>query len=218
MRLQYSIGILLIITAIAALFLMKQMSAIFFVFIVEGILIFGAVELLHRCMPEELHAARRDNCLRIDGSFSPRRNVHERRALNKVRMDLLAAFLFIALSGNWLAFFLHSEIIPFPVAFKAAEAFDFNSQAWKQNLRDQRVDDAFEQWSVSKVPVNHETVESQQRLLWYSWPFVILVVAGWAVGSAIFISRVYLMIVRDYALGMAARAELNLNRDIARLQ
>jgi hypothetical protein len=217
MRLQYSVGMLVCITAIAALFFMQQMSVVFFVFAVEAVLIFFGVELLHRHMPVKLREARSDNCLRIDGSYSPRRNAHERRALQKVRTDLWAVLLLIVLTGNWLVFFIHSEVIPIPVAFQAVEAFDIDSQAWKQKLRDQRVDLAYEQWTVSKVPTDRQTVESNQMLLWYSWPLVILVVAVWAIGSASFLSRAYLTIVREYASGIAARAELNLNRDITRL-
>lgn len=218
MRPQYFVFVLICLAAFFALFFLKQMSAVLFIFIVEAILVLGGVELLHRRMPQQLREARSDNCLRIDGSFSQRRLERERRALAQVRMDLLAAFLLIVLSGNWIAFFLHYEVIPLDLAASAASAFDVDPNAWKQNLRDTRVDDSFQEWSVRKVPADQETVESHQQFLWYAWPLITLVIVGWALGSAIFLSRAYVQIIRAYAAGVTYRAESNINLDIARLQ
>ncbi len=218
MRLHYSVFILACISALVALVFLKQMPSLVYVFAVEAILTLCGVELLHRHMPQQLREARSDNCLRIDGSFSPRRRLHERRALAKVRMDLLAALLLIVLSGNWLAFFIHYQVIPFNVAIDAAGAFDVDPQAWKQNLRASRVDETFKEWSARKAPADYERIEVQQQLLWTAWPLVVLAFVGWAVGSAIFLSRAYFHIIRSYAAGVASRAEFNVNVDIARLQ
>ncbi len=218
MRPPYFVFVLVCVAAFIALLFLEQMSAVLFIFIVEAILVLGGVELLHRQMPQQLREARSDNCLRIDGSFSQRRLERERRALAQVRMDLLAAFLLIVLSGNWLAFFLHYEVVPLHVAASAASAFDVDTQTWKQNLRDTRVDKSFEEWIVRKASADHEAVKSQQEFLWHAWPLITFVTVGWALGSAIFLSRAYFKIIRAYAAGVAYRAESNINLDIARLQ
>lgn len=218
MRSQYFLFVFVCLAAFVALLFLKNISAVMFIFIVEAILILGGVELLHRRMPQQLREARSDNCLRIDGSFSHRRLERERQALAKVRMDLLAVFLLIALSGNWLAFFLHCEVIPLNVAMNAASEFDADTQTWKQRLRDSGVDKTFEEWSVSKAQVDHATVEAQQQLLWYAWPLIIVLVICWMIGSATFLYRAYTNTIRAYALGVASRAEYNVNLDIGRLQ
>jgi hypothetical protein len=218
MRLQFSLASLMCISAIAALFIVDQVSTLAFILIIEVILIFGGVELLHRCMPQQLREARSDNCRRMDGSISARRIGYERRALHKVKSDLLAVFLLIAISGNWLAFFVHYQVIPIPIAASAASEFDVDTEHWKQNLRNAGVDEEFEQWSVQRAHVDRSAVESQQQVVWSIWPWVILAVLGWAIGSAIFLHRAYFHIVRSYARGVASRAEQYLNLDIGRLQ
>lgn len=218
MRLLFPVFGLLCISALGALFFVDQISTLLFIAIVEAILIFGGVELLHRGMPQRLRDARSDNCRRMDGTISERRLSHERRALHKVRLNLLAVLLLIALLGNWLAFFVHYQVIPLPIAASAASEFDANPEDWKQNLREARVDAVFEEWTGSRVQVDRSTIESQQRVLWLSWPLIILVVLSWGGCSAIFLNMAYGSIVRSYARGVASRAEQYLNLDIARLQ
>lgn len=218
MRLQYSLAFILIASVLGFFFFLEDVSGWLFLFLVEAILVFVFVELLHLHMPKNLREARSDNCLRMDGSISRNRLRQERRALNQMRRDLLAVFLIIVFSGNWLAFFVHYEIVPFPVAFKAAGAFDVDSQTWKENLRNARVDEAYADWSARRSTVDHAAIKSKQDVLWQTWPWVIMVFAGWAVACAMFLSRAYLKIIRNYAAGVAARAERNVNLDITRLQ
>ena len=154
----------------------------------------------------------------MDGSISARSIGHERRALNKVKSDLLAVLLLIALTGNWLAFFVHYQVIPIPIAAIAASEFDPDKENWKQNIRNAGVDEAFQQWSVQRAHVDRSAVESQQQTLWLIWPWIIMVLLGWVVGSAIFLRRAYYLIIRSYARGVSNRAEQYMNRDIGRLQ
>ena len=218
MRPVYSIGTLLVLTAVVAFAVAKQMSFLFFFFTIQFALVAIGVALLQHRIPQALIEASSDNCSRIDGSFSDRRHKKEKQARSKMRLDLLAVLLLVVLTGNWLAFFIHSEIIPIPLAFQSIGAFDTDADEWKQNLREQRIDEGYEQWAVSKTPATHEEIESLQKRLWFAWPIVVGIVVAWLVGSATFISRAYLKILREFASGVAARKQLNLNRDIAALQ
>ncbi len=218
MRHVYSPGTLMFITAVIAFAVVKELPFLLFAFGVQFILVIVGIEMLHRRIPPSLHEASSDNCTRLDGSLSPRRQKKEQQARLKFRLDLLAVFSIVVLTGNWLAFFVHSEVIPIPIAFQSLAAFDPDPETWKENLRDQRVSESFEEWAVTKTPATHEEVEAQQKVLWYTWPSIIGIAVIWFVGSGVFISRAYLRILREFASGIAARTQLNLNRDIARMQ
>ncbi len=210
MRPVYSIGTLLVLTAVVAFAVAKQVSYLFFLFTIQFALVAIGVTLLQQRIPQALIEASSDNCSRIDGSFSARRHKKEKLARSRMRLDLLAVLLLVVLTGNWLAFFIHCEIIPIPLAFQSIGAFDTDADVWKQNLREQRIDEDYEQWAVSKTPATHEEIESLQKRLWFAWPIVVGIVVAWIIGSATFISRAYVKILREFALGVTARRQLNL--------
>ncbi len=218
MRVVYFLGMAFGGSAVLTLLFTEHRTALLFILAVEVVLVFAAAELLLQGLPARLQEARSDNCHRIDGSFSERRLRHELRALNQVRMDLLAVLILVVLSANWLAYFVHSEFVSLPVAMQAASAFDLDSEGWKQKLRDARVDVAFEEWTARQAPGSHEQLAARKKLVWQAWPAVVVALAMWLVCSAVFVRFAFLKILREYSAGLATRSALNLNRDIAALQ
>ena len=94
MRTVYGIGTLMVATAVIAVAVVQQVSFLLFIFTIQFALVAIGMALLERRIPKTITEASNDNCSRIDGSFSARRNKEEMHARSKVRLDLLAVFLY----------------------------------------------------------------------------------------------------------------------------
>jgi len=218
MRIQYSLVYLGILTLIVALFLTNNLTFFVFLLLIEAALVFIVIDVFIRYIPPRLVNESLDNCMRMDGSWSSRRSAAESRAHFKLRTDFLALFLIVALTGNLLVFFIHSEMIPLPIAFKSMQLFRFDADTWKQKLRDEHIDQEFEQFSKSKYFTNYDGIRAKQDWLWYAWPFVIVIGFAWLIGSMILIRRAHAFILREFAAGIASRSEKNMMRDLTQLQ
>lgn len=216
MPVRFSIAIVAATAAGAALAI-ANIPILLFLFAIQALVICVVAELLVLRMPAQLRENSEVNCLRMDGTWSHHRASKERHAKSRMRYDLLAVLLMVALTGNCLAFVVN-EIMPIPLAAKAMQLFDPEPDVWKRNLRANRVDEEFERWSIQNAPLDHASVKPQQEFLWSSWPLVAFVGFLWLIGSFAFVKRAYLSILQEFASGVSKRTESNLDRDITRLQ
>jgi hypothetical protein len=216
-RLQLSIGLLLTLTFAVAVYFAKDVSIWFLLFLTEAFSIVMVVGFLCRGIPSSLTKASRDNCYRMDGSISPRREARERTAKSKIRSDLFAILLMVALSGNWIALAINSLVIPLPVAAETLSAFSFDIDAWRNAIRDRNLDRQYSEW----VAMEHDggvKSDKNQHFVKATFPVVFGAALAWLVGSFLLIWHAYLSTMREYSAGIKSRFTEYLNLDIGRMQ
>jgi hypothetical protein len=175
------------------------------------------VGFLCRGIPSSLTKASRDNCYRMDGSISPRREARERSAKSKIRSDLFAILLMVALSGNWIALAINSLVIPLPVAAETLSAFSFDIDAWRNEISDRNLDRQYSEW----VALEHDggvKSDKNQHFVKATFPVVFGAALAWLVGSFLLIWHAYLSTMREYSAGIKSRFTEYLNLDIGRMQ
>ncbi len=128
---QFNIGFILAVTFAVAIFFAKNVNIWIILLSSQALLILIVVWVLCRGIPMALSKASRDNCYRIDGSISPRREARERTAKSKLRSDLIAILFIVALSGNLLALAISSLVIPLPFAAETRTEFSFDTDSWR---------------------------------------------------------------------------------------
>lgn len=214
---QFTISTALAATTLIALLLAPIAGNLFLILVMQLVTILVAVELLSRNLPQGLMKASEDNCFRLDGGRSRRRSAQERKALRKVRKDLFAVFLIVAITGNVLVLAVHTQILPLPIVGKAFSVFSLDTKEWQDNLQATRVDDMYEAWSRSKRGSTQDAVESQ-KLLWMGWPIVALGAAAWVLGCMYWLSFAFSKTLQEFESGITARSQKNLHLDVGRMQ
>ncbi len=122
-HLQFNLGFFFLVTFVVAICLAKKVSIWVILLSAQVLLIQILVAVLCRSIPHSLTKASRDNCFRIGGSISPRRESRERKALSKIRSDLNAVLIIVALAGNWLVLMIDTLVIPLPLATESLAVF-----------------------------------------------------------------------------------------------
>lgn len=180
------------------------------------VLIAIAVEILYRKMPQGLITKAFDNCQRMDGSISHRREKTELKARSRIRSDLWAAFLGVAIVGNLFVGFVHTMVIELPIGLRALAAFDPNHEQFVANLKNSNViaDDA----TSRKARLgSRENTEASQRLLWNVWPIVLCVAILWFLASCYALAFAHRKSLEEYASGLKRRSKEYLMRDLSRI-
>ncbi|HUP81854.1 MAG TPA: hypothetical protein VM260_25105 [Pirellula sp.] len=113
---QFNFGFVLSVTFLIAICFVKYISLWIILLLAQLLLIRVLAALLFRGIPNALLKVSRDNCYRMNGIKSPRREARERKARTKIRSDLFAVLIIVALSGDWLILMLDILVIPLPVA------------------------------------------------------------------------------------------------------
>ena len=216
-HLQFNIGFLLTITLAVAFFFAKEVSVWILLLSTEAFLILMVIGFLFRGIPASLCKASRDNCYRIDGSISSRREKRERAARAKIRSDLFAILLIVALSGNLLALAIHSLVIPLPVAAETLALFNFDADSWRDAIRDRSLDRQYSEW-VAIEHAGNSHLDQKQHFVKATFPVVVCAALAWLVGSFVLIWYSYLSTMREYDRGIKVRFMEYLNLDIGRMQ
>ena len=216
-HLQFNIGFILTITFAVAIFFAKDMSIWILLFSTQAFLILIVVGFLCRGIPTALCKTSRDNCYRIDGSKSSRREAREHIAKSKIRSDLFAILLIVALSGNLLALAIHSLVIPLPVAAETLALFNFDIDSWRDAISNSNLDRQFSEWATSEHADNTQ-MDQNQHFVKATFPAVACAALAWLIGSFSLIWYTYLSTMREFNVGIKSRFTEYLNLDIGRLQ
>lgn len=216
-RMQFSLSSLLLLLTLPALLLAPTVGNFYYLMVVQVVIIVGSVELLARNLPARLRDASRDNCYRVNGSWSRRRAAYERRAMFKLRTDLLAVFLIVALSGNALVYLVHSYVMPLPMVAQSFAAFRPNSEAWRDEIRAQRIDDRFEAWNRSQKRESHAATSRRAQLLFGAWPLGLAGGLMWLFGSASLIHLAHVRTLAEFHSGVVIRTNQHVNLDVGRI-
>lgn len=201
-----------------AILLAEGMSQWFMLLLLQLVAIALLTEIAYRHLPQAVAFASEENCFRMDGSLSERRKARELKAKSKVRTDLFALFLLIAISGNWLAVFVHSQIIPLPLAVQALSVFSFDAEDWHEDLKSLRVADTHSDWYRSQRQVPLTEVDAVQQDLWDGWPFLAALALAWVALSLIVLRVLYIHIVQEFYRGVQQRSHEYVTVDVTRLQ
>ncbi len=216
-HLQFTIGFIFTMTFAVAIFLAKEVSIWILLLSTEAFLILMVVGFLFRGIPASLYKASRDNCYRIDGSISQRREARERAAKLKIRSDLFAILLIVALSGNLLAFAIHSLVIPLPVATETLTLFSFDTNSWRDAIRERNLDRQYSEW-VAIEHAGNSRIDPNQHFVKATFPVVVCAALAWLVGSFTVVWYAYLSTMREFNAGIKSRFTEYLNLDIGRMQ
>lgn len=208
-RVQFGIGTLLLSTFIGMVFLAEESQSyamrtrnLITVVLLEVIVLWAIVEVLVRNLPVAIAKVQAQNCRRSDGSRSSRRTRIEQEALRGLRRDLTFVCGFLAIITNMLVYTVHVEVIPIPIALKAAASFQPSAEQWKSELRREEI--AFDKWLAPTVSGAAAT-ERKQRL-WHSWPLLVVGAAGWCFVVMSILASSYFYALRRLQAGAKFRA------------
>lgn len=208
-RVSFSLTGLMVATTIVAFLIAtatQSWGATVGVVVLLQFLAFGAcVETLARNIPSSIARLQRKNCIREDHTWSKRRERIEEKSRNRVRKDLGKAFLLVAIATNIAVWFVHSEVVPIPIALEALSSFSLDEEQWKANLSDDEV--RLESWMATQVRLSPSKAMLRKRFLWNSWPIALLLVTMWIVGCIAFVTASYLYSLKDLNASVRFRAE-----------
>jgi hypothetical protein len=106
---QFKISCLILTTYLVALGVVKDLTLLTFVLLIQPVLIWTVVSLLCMGIPKSIRQAAKHNSYRVDGSKSSRRESRERRAEIKVRTTMYVVLIYVALVGDWLFLFFYDK-------------------------------------------------------------------------------------------------------------
>ncbi len=215
--LQFNIVLVLLVSFFVTICLAKNVSIWVILLSSQVLLIQILVAVLCRSIPHSLTKASRDNCYRLSGSISPRRESRERKALSEIRGNLNAVLIIVALSGNWLVLMIDTLVIPLPLATESLAAFSFDANSWREEISDRNLDREYATWRGLGQLGNSEILE-QPHFVKTSFPILFGLTLGWIMVSCAFIRNSYLRTMRDFYAGIRSRSTEYLNLDIGRMQ
>ncbi len=214
---QFPLSAIMLAVAVCALLFARGLSFWFLLLLTQFIAISLCVEILTRHIPAKLIDAARDNCCRMDGTRSHRRSAREQRAIGKVRSDLWAAFLMVALFCTG-GIFMVNTVFPVSQAGNVVSAMVDNPGNFRSALKDRGVDDKFFKWSRSSSRLSNAEIRKRQNMLWTTWPVVLILMLVGCMGCGALIRYTYLRALREFHAGVDRRTHEYLNLDTGRLQ
>lgn len=99
---RFSLSSIFIATLVCAIYFSKNLSPLTVVLLLEPVVIVCLVTVLYRGIPKGILFASNNNCYRLDGSKSERREMIEDHAIRCVRTDLYFIFYAVTILGNLL--------------------------------------------------------------------------------------------------------------------
>ncbi len=171
---QFTIGKLLALIACGStLFVFGESWFTLFVF--ELAVVYLISEILVTSLPSKLHDELTRNCIRVDGSWSNRRERLESNAVNKLRWDIRVVLALILIPTTLLVWVVDQEVIPLSLGvdalITAGTAKDLNRGAMRKE------ESQFDSWKQSKSGIIE--TEAQKRFLWRYWPVGVVAAVLW---------------------------------------
>jgi hypothetical protein len=169
-------------------------------------------------LPNELRRASAENCRRMDGSVSQRRHARELRARRKVYSDLSAVCLLVAMASNGAAYFVHSQLIPLPLAWDAMTAFNSDPAEWRSNIEKRGLVAKHRKAIRSSAGRESAALDRMQSGLWNGWGGILILALVWVGGCYVCVRLAYMRILRDFYAGLRERSREYLSLDTSRMQ
>ena len=164
--------------------------------LVNGLIVLLVVSILLHTLPERIRCLVELNAMRLDGSRSPRRASREAKDVRNFVANVLFGSVPLLVLTNGFIGFVHSFIIPVPLAAEAVSLIDPRPAQWAQRLEDRMVGESYARWRTEGGGTD-EAARDWQRLLWNFWPLVVFAgVALAIVGFRVF-ARVYVTSLRE---------------------
>ena len=158
-------------------------------------------ELLVNYLPSQIENRLQLNCVRIDGSWSDRRQRLEAKAVNKLRWDIRVVLLLVVIPTTLLIWLVDQEVAPIGIGLSAVSEMSVSSEQWKADLAEQ--EHQFDSWSKRKHG-NTDATEHKQ-LLWKNWPLIVMAGIGWLVAGWLFVYRMFIYQLKDLVKGIEYR-------------
>ena len=206
---QYGISTILLITFVLMVMVvdeththLRSVSGLITIFVIELIVFCVVVEALVRNIPSALVQAQRRNCVRHDGSWSRGRHRRERKSRVRLRREMQKACLLVIVFTNVLMGLLHFEVIPLPLALKAATSVKLSPDEWKSELQEEARE--FDKWLS---PATANTAKARKQQLWLGWPLLAGAGIAWCLGAGAYIAYAYADALRRLAASINYRAQ-----------
>ena len=171
------------------------------IFIFELAAVYIVSEVLVCHMPSQIENWLRLNCIRMDGSWSHRRQRHESRAVNKLRWDIRVILLLVMIPTTLLIWLFDREVAPISIGFSAVSEVAVSNEKWKAGLKNE--EHQFDLWS-ERSHGNFDTAE-HKRLLWDAWPFIVAIGFAWLVSCWFVIKQMFIYQLKDLVSGIEDR-------------
>jgi len=171
------------------------------IFIFELAAVYLMSEFLVGHLPSQIEDQLQRNCVRMDGSWSCRREELEGKAVNKLRWDIRVVFLMIMIPTTLLIWLFDREVAPISIGFSAVSKISVPGERWKENLEDE--EQRFDAW-VERSDGSFDT-DGHKRFLWKAWPVIALIGLVWLVSCGLLIQRMFIYQLNDLAKGIEER-------------
>ena len=208
--------VVLAVCYLIAILFAKQMGGLFVVMMSELLMIFIVAGLLYRNIPVSLLNASRDNCFRVDGTLSRRRNWLERKAAFKVFANLLAVIVLVAMAGNLMVLWIDAGILPLQLAGETISLFSPDLHAWRDRIAEANLDTDYSNWRYSGEALAEIT--NSPNFVKITFPAILGIASFWLVCGAILILKAYRFSLCQFELGIRMRNKEYVDRDIGRYQ
>ena len=190
----------------------KLFAAVFcistlFVFGVSWILIFAfelaaiyvISEMLIGYLPSQIEKRLHLNCIRLDGSWSCRREVIEHSAVNKLRWDIRVILVLIMIPTTMLIWMFDREVAPISIGVSALPTILVSAD--RSDLASE--EHQFDAWSKKRAFGTEDT--AHKRVLGKAWPVIIIVGVGWLIACWLLIQNMYVRQLKDLVKGIEDR-------------
>lgn len=182
----------------------------------ELLVIFTVAGLLYRIVPLALFQASRDNCFRVDGTLSHRREWLERKATFKVYGNLLGITALVAMAGNLLVLWIDASILPLSLASETISNFSPDIHIWRERNMDANLEYDYSNWLASGGGNSFAT--DDPNYVKTAFPSMFGIALLWLVGGAFLILWTYRFSLSQFELGIRMRNKEYVDRDIGRFQ
>lgn len=167
-------------------------------------------------IPAECWRAVRQNCRRLDGSFSSRRATRELKHFIDHVLILTALGLPLVLACFALGTYVSSYWLPTDVIVDAVTRFQLNPTEWKSDLAD--VQAAHTQFLVLDQGWSTEHATTFQKGLWHARLLIVLVMCGSLVIGLLVLVKFFGTATAEFVRGIRMRRKESACGDVERMR
>lgn len=185
--------------------------------LVTLVLITFSAVLIVNSIPSTIARLQLSNCFRRDGTWSKGRASIEKRSRATLRWNLCFGITLVVLPslvGLWL---IDQHVIPLSLAADSAMSLRMNEEQSRANLKDE--EQKFEHWhkSSSAMLSTGLGVDQHKRLLWKSYPLIIVGGVIWALICFGALTQFYIYLLNQLQINARSRANSYYWRDLGRI-
>lgn len=158
-------------------------------------------EFLVGYLPSQIEDRLQRNCIRMDGSWSYRREELENKAVNKLRWDIRVVFLMIMIPTTLLIWLFDREVAPISIGFSAVSKVSVPSEDLKKDLRAE--EHQFDTWAERNA--GSLDADKHKRFLWKAWPVIAMVGLVWLGACGLLIQQMFIYQLKDLVKGIEER-------------